>query len=111
MMPFFAEVHIRSKLEAPLTVQEERIFSAERVKVVPIFTKTQTTLSGRSANEQRARPGSSFQWFLLAPVRLRRCRPQSCRVDDHLINLGLPATQTSRRMRLGEQHAARPAIL
>jgi hypothetical protein len=52
----FAEVPIRSKLGGHLTVQEQRIFSAEGLKVVPIFTKTQATLSGRSANEQRARP-------------------------------------------------------
>jgi len=75
--------------EAPLTVQEQRMFSAEGLKVVPTFTKTQAMLNGRSANEQRARPGSSFQSFLLAPFRWRRCRPQSCCVDDHLINLGL----------------------
>jgi hypothetical protein len=65
----------------PVTVQEQRIFSAEGLKVVPIFTKTQATLSGRSANEQRARPGSSFQSFLLAPFHWQRCRPRSSHHD------------------------------
>jgi hypothetical protein len=61
----------------PVTVQEQRIFSAEGLKVVPIFTKTQATLNGRSANERKARPGSSFQSFLLAPFHWQRGRPRS----------------------------------
>ncbi len=83
---FFRSPHSLKIGRHPSPVKNNGYFPP-RGLVVPIFTKTQAMLSGRSANEQRARPASSFQSFLLAPFRWRRCRPQSCRVDDYLISL------------------------
>ena len=47
--PFLRRSPHSLKIKAPLTVQEQRIFFAERFNVVPIFAKTQAMLGGRSA--------------------------------------------------------------